>query len=53
VGSPRLELYMQLDSSLGGVLRASVVLAVMLVGGWRALLARRQARPSTDLAVSE
>ena len=44
VGSPRLELNMHLDSSLGGVLRASVVLAVMLVGGWRALLARRQAR---------
>ena len=43
VGSPRLELNMHLDSSLGGVLRASVVLAVMLVGGWRALLARRQA----------
>ena len=42
VGSPRLELNMQLDSSLGGVLRASVVLAVMLVGGWRALLARRR-----------
>ena len=43
VGSPRLELNMHLDSALGGVLRASVVLAVMLVGGWRALLARRQA----------
>ena len=46
VGSPRLELSMHLDSSLGGVLRASVVLAVMLVGGWRALLARRQYRQS-------
>jgi ABC-type uncharacterized transport system permease subunit len=44
VGSPRLELNMQLDSSLGGVLRASVVLAVMVVGGWRLLMARRQAR---------
>jgi simple sugar transport system permease protein len=43
VGSPRLELNMHLDSSLGGVLEASVVLAVMLVSGWRALLARRQA----------
>lgn len=44
VGSPRLELNMHLDSSLGGVLRASVVLAVMLVTGWRALRARRRAR---------
>ena len=41
VGSPRLELNMHLDSSLGGVLEASVVLAVMLVSGWRALMARR------------
>ncbi len=44
VGSPRLELNMHLDSSLGGVLEGSVVLAVMLVSGLRALLARRQAR---------
>jgi len=44
VGSPRLELNMHLDSSLGGVLEASVVLAVMLVNGWRALAARRQAQ---------
>jgi ABC-type uncharacterized transport system permease subunit len=44
VGSPRLELNMQLDSSLGGVLRASVVLAVMLVAGLRLILAKRQAR---------
>lgn len=43
VGSTRLELNMQLDSSLGGVLEASVVLAVMLVSGWRALRARRRA----------
>ncbi len=42
VGSPRLELNMQLDSSLGGVLRASVVLAVILVNGWRALMVRRR-----------
>ena len=48
VGSPRLELNMHLDSALGGVLRASVVLAVMLVGGWRALLARRQARQRAE-----
>jgi hypothetical protein len=33
---------LHLDSSLGGVLRAAVVLAVMLVGGWRALLTRKQ-----------
>jgi ABC-type uncharacterized transport system permease subunit len=42
VGSPRLELNMHLDSSLGGVLEGSVVLAVMLVTGWRALLARKK-----------
>jgi simple sugar transport system permease protein len=44
VGSSRLEMKLHLDSSLGGVLRASVVLAVMLVSGWRALLARRRAQ---------
>jgi len=43
VGSPRLELNMHLDSSLGGVLRSSVVLAVMLVNGWRGLSRRRAA----------
>jgi ABC-type uncharacterized transport system permease subunit len=43
-----LELNMHLDSSLGGVLEASVVLAVMLVSGWRALLARRQAPQSVE-----
>jgi simple sugar transport system permease protein len=43
-GSPRLDLNMQIDSSLGGVIRASVVLAVILVSGGRALLARRRAR---------
>ena len=53
VGSPRLELNMQLDSSLGGVLRASVVLAVMLVGGWRALLARQRARRTAESPVSD
>ncbi len=42
VGSTRLELNMQLDSALGGVIEASVVLAVLLVGGWRALLAQRR-----------
>ncbi len=43
-GSPRLDLNMQIDSSLGSVIRASVVLAVILVSGGRALLARRRAR---------
>ncbi len=42
VGSPRLELNLHLDSSIGGVLEASVVLSVMLVSCWRALLVRRQ-----------
>ena len=53
VGSPRLELNMHLDSALGGVLRASVVLAVMLVGGWRALLARRRARQRAESSVTD
>jgi simple sugar transport system permease protein len=44
VGSPRLELNMHLDSSLGGVLEAAMVVAVILVNGWRARLARRQAQ---------
>jgi len=35
VASPRLELRMQLDSSLGGVLQASLVLFFLLVSGWR------------------
>jgi ABC-type uncharacterized transport system permease subunit len=48
VGSPRLELNMHLDSSLGGVLEASVVLAVMLVSGWRARMARRRIRRSVE-----
>jgi simple sugar transport system permease protein len=51
VGSPRLELNMHLDSSLGGVLRASLVLAVMLVGGWRALMARRRTQRAVEEAV--
>jgi simple sugar transport system permease protein len=52
VGSPRLELdkHLQLDSSLGGVIRASVVLAVMLVSGWRALRERR--RTQRELAAA-
>jgi hypothetical protein len=43
---------LHLDSSLGGVLRASVVLAVMLVNGWRALLARRQARREIEASAA-
>jgi len=35
VGSPRLDLRMQLDSSLGGVLQTSIVLFFLLVRGWR------------------
>ncbi|HHX65819.1 MAG TPA: ABC transporter permease [Chloroflexi bacterium] len=35
VGSPRLELRLQLDSSLGGVLQASIVLFFLLVQGIR------------------
>jgi general nucleoside transport system permease protein len=49
VGSPRLELRMQLDSSLGGVLQSSVVLAFLLVRGYRQRIAARRAaaRPAT------
>lgn len=50
VGSPRLDLIMHLDSSLAGVIRASIVLAVMLVSGWRALRERRRAQE--DLATA-
>ena len=38
VGSPRLELRMQLDSSLGGILEGSLVLFVLLVHGLRTRL---------------
>ncbi|MGI6367383.1 MAG: ABC transporter permease [Anaerolineae bacterium] len=41
VGSPRLELRMQLDSSLGGVLQGSVVLFYLLVNGVRQRLGAR------------
>jgi len=40
VGSPRLELNMQLDASLGGVLEGSVVLFVLLASGLRKKLGR-------------
>lgn len=41
VGSPRLELRLQLDSSLGGILQASIVLFFLLVRGWRQRLQER------------
>ncbi len=41
VGSPRLELNMQLDASLGGVLEGAIVLFVLLAAGLRKRLARR------------
>ncbi|MGD1992287.1 MAG: ABC transporter permease [Anaerolineae bacterium] len=50
VGSPRLELNMHLDSSLGGVLRAALVLAVILTHGLRGWLARRQAQEAIEEA---
>ena len=50
VGSPRLELNMQLDSSLGGVLRASLVLAVILTHGLRGWIARRQEQAAIEEA---
>ncbi len=40
VGSPRLELNMQLDASLGGVLEGAVVLFVLLGAGLRKRLSR-------------
>lgn len=42
VGSPRLELRMQIDSSLGGVLQASLVLFFLLVNGLGRRLERRR-----------
>ncbi|NOZ06937.1 MAG: ABC transporter permease [Chloroflexi bacterium] len=42
VGSPRLELRMQLDSSLGGVLQGTIVLFVLLAYGLRVRLAERK-----------
>jgi general nucleoside transport system permease protein len=46
VGSPRLELRMQLDSSLGGVLQSGMVLAFLLVRGWRERIADKTRRGS-------
>jgi simple sugar transport system permease protein len=42
VGSPRLELRLQLDSSLGGVLQASVALFFLLIRGVRERLERKR-----------
>jgi simple sugar transport system permease protein len=42
VGSPRLELRMQLDSSLGGILEAALVLFVLLGNGVRRRLSRQE-----------
>jgi len=42
VGSPRLELRMQLDSSLGGIIEAALVLFVLLANGIRTQLAGRR-----------
>lgn len=46
VGSPRLELNMQLDSALGGVLQSAVVLFVLLGAGLRSRVLRP--RPPED-----
>jgi len=43
VGSPRLEMRMQLDSSLGGVLQGSIVLFVLLAYGVRTRVLERRA----------
>ncbi len=42
VGSPRLELRMQLDSSLGGIIEAALVLSVLLANGIRTQLSSRE-----------
>lgn len=42
VGSPRLELRMQLDSSLGGILQGSIVLFFLLMRGVRQLWQRHK-----------
>jgi len=50
VGSPRLELRMQLDSSIGGVLQSSIVLFFLIVRGFRERnLFRRRREASPDV----
>lgn len=44
VGSPRLELRMQLDSSIGGVLQSGIVLFFLIVRGIRSRNATRRAQ---------
>ncbi len=44
VGSPRLELRLQLDSSLGGILQGTIVLFFLLMRGIREVIKRRQER---------
>ncbi|NLV74681.1 MAG: ABC transporter permease [Chloroflexi bacterium] len=44
VGSPRLELRMQLDSSLGGILQGSIVLFFLLTRGLQQRLSQRRER---------
>ncbi|MBN1180224.1 MAG: ABC transporter permease [Anaerolineae bacterium] len=53
VGSPQLEYNMHLDSSLGGVLEASVVLSVMFVSGWRVLLARKRSQAAALVSAEQ
>ncbi len=48
VGASQLPLQMQVDSSLGGILRGLLVLFVLLLGGWQAR--RAGAHPVTDEA---
>lgn len=45
VGSSQLNLRLDLDSSLGGVLQGSIVLIAVLVGGWQL---RRVSRPAPE-----
>ncbi|RLC89994.1 MAG: ABC transporter permease [Chloroflexi bacterium] len=47
VGSPRLEMNMQLDASLGGVLEGAIVLFVLLFAGLRKQLEGRQTRDAS------
>jgi simple sugar transport system permease protein len=51
VGSPRLEMRLRLDSSLGGVMQSSVVLFFLLVNGWRQRV--MAARAAKVVAVEE
>jgi len=50
VGSPRLELRMQLDSSIGGVLQSSIVLFYLIVRGVRERLSVRRSEEANPHA---